>query len=93
MINAKGAAEARLLQAQAESDALNLFATALKDNPDLLNYTFINKIGSGVSTIFLPNDVPYLLPLPTSSAPATSTYPDLFPTPYPTPLPTPTATP
>lgn len=93
VINAKGAAQARLLQAQAESDALNLFAVALKDNPDLLNYSFINKIGSGVSTIFLPNDVPYLLPLPTSSAPTSPTLPDVLPTPYPTPLPAPTAIP
>ncbi len=93
VINAKGAAEARLLQAQAESDALNLFAVALKDNPDLLNYSFINKIGSGVSTIFLPNDVPYLLPLPTTNAPTQPTSPEALPYLLPTPLPTPTATP
>jgi len=88
VINAKGAAEARLIQAQAESTALQKLAEALKDRPELLNYTFINKIGAGVQTLFLPNNVPYLLPLPTTS---TSTYPyseELIPTPIPTPLPT-----
>ena len=92
VIKAKGDAEARLIQAQAESQALQKLAEALKDRPELLNYTFINKMGAGVQTMFLPNNVPYLLPLPTTGASAQSSSPELVPTPLPTPLPTPVPT-
>jgi regulator of protease activity HflC (stomatin/prohibitin superfamily) len=92
VIKAKGDAEARLIQAQAESQALSKIAEALKDRPELLNYTFINKMGAGVQTMFLPNNVPYLLPLPTTGTSAqpnpTETAPNLLPAPLPTPVPT-----
>ncbi len=93
VIQSKGQAEARLIQARAETDALNLFSAALKDNPELLNYTFINKIGAGVQTVFLPNDVPYLLPLPTPNAAPAPKVQELLPSLLPTPLPTPTVIP
>jgi regulator of protease activity HflC (stomatin/prohibitin superfamily) len=95
VIKAKGEAEARLIQAQAESQALLKIAEALKDRPELLNYTFINKMGAGVQTMFLPNDVPYLLPLPTTGASVQSSPTEIAPTPLPTLLPTlvPTTTP
>jgi regulator of protease activity HflC (stomatin/prohibitin superfamily) len=93
VIKAKGEAEARLIQAEAESKSLNLIAAALKDNPGLLNYTFIQKMGAGVQTIFLPSDVPYLLPLPTRSSSASPNMTDILPTLLPTPLPTPSPTP
>jgi regulator of protease activity HflC (stomatin/prohibitin superfamily) len=98
VIRSKGDAEARLIQAQAEAQALERLAQALNDNPELLQYSFITKLSPGVQTVFLPNDVPYLFPLPTAGANA-STVPgagDLIPTlppaPSPTPLPTPTPT-
>lgn len=102
VIKAKGDAQSRLIQANAEAQALQLLSQALKDNPALLNYTFINKMGPGVQTVFLPNNVPYLLPLPTTSPSSSSpaqVLPELQPTPVPTlppvllPTPTPTATP
>jgi regulator of protease activity HflC (stomatin/prohibitin superfamily) len=103
VIKSKGDAQARLIQANAEAEALNLLSAALKDNPALLNYTFINKMGPGVQTVFLPNNVPYLLPLPTGNSSSVQAVPDLSPTPQPTlppvlpptisPTPTPTATP
>lgn len=104
VIEAKGNATARLAQAEAEAKALNLLATALQDNPELLQYSFITRIGPGVQTIFLPNNVPYIFPLPTSASGGASTAPsadlnNLFPptqptpTALPTPLPTPTAMP
>jgi regulator of protease activity HflC (stomatin/prohibitin superfamily) len=93
VIKAKGDAESRLIQADAEARSLDLIAAALKDNPSLLNYTFIQKMGPGVQTLFLPNDVPYLLPLPTQNASPLESLPELAPTPLPTPLPTPSPTP
>ncbi len=95
VIKSKGDAQARLIQANAEAEALQLLAQSLQDHPELLNYTFINKMGPGVQTLFLPNNVPYLLPLPTTESSSAQTFPQLVPTPLPTPLPlpSPTATP
>ena len=94
VINAKGVAESRLIQAEAEAKALQLIADALRDNPDLLTYTYINKLAPGVQVMLVPNNTPYLLPLPTLEASSSNTA-EFMPTPLPTPLPlpTPTATP
>ncbi len=99
VIKAKGDAESRLIQANAEAQALTLLSQSLKDHPELLNYTFIQKMGPGVQTIFLPNNSQYLLPLPTTTAPTSSSnapaQPESQPIPMPTlpaPLPTPTPT-
>jgi regulator of protease activity HflC (stomatin/prohibitin superfamily) len=105
VINAKGAADARLIQADAEAKALNLIAQSLQDNPDLLTYNYINKIAPGVQVMLVPNNSPFLLPLPTVGAPVTTAdnpasllppQPTPLPTtiaPSPTPAPTPTAKP
>ena len=93
VIKSKGDAEARLIQANAEAQALTLLSQSLKDNPALLNYTFINKMSPGVQTVFLPNNVPYLLPLPTANSSSVQAVPQLQPTPLPTALPTPLPTP
>jgi regulator of protease activity HflC (stomatin/prohibitin superfamily) len=93
VIRAKGEAEGRLIQAGAEAKSLELIAQALAERPELLNYTFINKMGPGVQTIFLPSDVPYLLPLPTSDPALAPSIESLLPTPLPTPIPVPTAVP
>lgn len=91
VIRAKGEADARLIQAEAEAKALDRIAQALAERPELLQYNFILKLSPGVQTIFLPNDVPYLFPLPTSGASTVPGLSNLAPTPLP--LPTPTATP
>jgi regulator of protease activity HflC (stomatin/prohibitin superfamily) len=93
VIKAKGDADARLIQADAEAKALEKIAQALAERPELLQYNFILKMSPGVQTIFLPNDVPYLFPLPTGGASTAPGLTDLVPTPLPTPLPTPTSTP
>jgi len=92
VIRSKGDANARLIQAEAESQALQLIAKALQDNQDLLTYNYINKIAPGVQVMLLPNNVPYLLPLPTLGPPAPESS-LAVPTPVPTPLPSPTTTP
>jgi regulator of protease activity HflC (stomatin/prohibitin superfamily) len=98
VIAAKGQAEGRLIQAEAEAKALEMLSQVLKDNPNLVQYLFVNKIATGVQTIFLPNNGNYLLPLPNaSSIPQGAGNPDslfpAFPTPIPTPMPTPAPTP
>jgi regulator of protease activity HflC (stomatin/prohibitin superfamily) len=101
VIRARGEADARLIQAEAEAKALERLSQALENQPELLQYNFINRIAPGVQTVFLPNDVPYLFPLPTGSAsslPGVTLAPTPAPTaaapaPAPTPTPLPTATP
>jgi regulator of protease activity HflC (stomatin/prohibitin superfamily) len=61
---AEGDAKARLIQADAEAKALQLIADALKDNKDLLTYQYINKLSSNIEVMLLPNDSPFLFPLP-----------------------------
>ncbi|UCH60671.1 MAG: hypothetical protein JSV61_04110 [Anaerolineales bacterium] len=74
VIEAEGAAEARVIEAQAEAEALRKIAEALQENPDLLTYQYITKLAPGVQVMLVPNNAPYLLPLPTLE-PSTVTQP------------------
>jgi regulator of protease activity HflC (stomatin/prohibitin superfamily) len=65
VIAAEGRAEARLIEAEAEAQALEMIAAALADNPDLLTYQYITKLAPGIQVMLVPNNAPYLLPLPT----------------------------
>ncbi len=87
VINSKGAAEARLIQAKAEAEALGLIAGAINANPELLQYLYVNKLAPGIQVMLVPNNAPYLLPLPTLQPQDTGTVVAL-PTPEPTALPT-----
>ena len=97
VIQAKGAADARVIAAEAEAKALGMQAAALKDNPDLLTYTYIQKLSPNVQVMFLPNNSPFIFPLPTYGPTQTTdtatTVPTLSPTPTPLPTPEPTAKP
>ncbi len=88
VIQAEGEARARVIQAQAEADALRLIAAALEANPDLLTYQYIDKLAPGIQVMLVPNNTPYLLPMPTLGPPAPEQA-----APQPTPSPTPTAAP
>ena len=70
VIAAQGAAQARIVEAEAEAKALALIAAALQNNPQLLQYQYINKLAPGVQTIFVPSGNQFILPLPTTT-PAT----------------------
>ena len=59
-----GRAEARLIEAKAEKDALELIASALRDNPDLLTFEYIQKLSPGIQVMLVPSENPFLLPLP-----------------------------
>lgn len=75
VIAAKGAAESRLIQAEAEAKSLALIAAALRDNPDLIQYTYVQKLGGNVQVMLVPSNSPYLFNLPevpVATAPVTS---------------------
>ena len=54
VVAAEGRAEARRLGAQAEAAALNLIASELQGNPDLIPYEWATKLSPTVSTVMLP---------------------------------------
>jgi len=72
VIAAQGQAEARVIQAEAEARALELIADALRNNPDLLTFEYIQKLAPGIQVMLVPSNSPYLLPLP-SLTPAAGT--------------------
>lgn len=72
VIAAKGAADARLIQAEAEAKALQLIANALRENPNLLTYQYITKLAPNIQVMLVPNNNPYLLPLPSPMPSATA---------------------
>jgi regulator of protease activity HflC (stomatin/prohibitin superfamily) len=65
VIASKGDAEARLINAEAEAKALELIAAALRGNPDLITYQYVQKLAPGIQVMLVPNNSPFLLPLPT----------------------------
>lgn len=86
-IRAQGEADARIIEAKAEAEALRLIAEALQENPDLLTYQYITKLAPNIQVMLVPNNMPYLLPLPSmgpTSVP-TNTIPTTIPTPTTTP--------
>ncbi|RCK73851.1 MAG: Prohibitin [Anaerolineae bacterium] len=86
-IRAQGEADARIIQAKAEAEALQLIAQALRENPDLLTYQYITKLAPNIQVMLVPNNMPYLLPLPSMgpNSVITSTLPTVIPTPTTTP--------
>ena len=64
IIEAEGRAQSQIIEAEAEKEALELIASILETNPELLNYRYIEKLAPGIQVMLVPNDNPYLLPLP-----------------------------
>lgn len=64
VIEAEGRAKSRLIEAEAEAKALALIADALRNNPDLLTFEYIQKLAPGIRVMLVPSNMPYLLPLP-----------------------------
>jgi len=86
VIRARGDADARVIQAEAEARGLQLVSDALRNNPDLLTYQYITKLAPGIEVMLVPNNTPYLLPLPSLEPSIPSQV--IPPTPVPTPAPT-----
>lgn len=70
VIDAKGAAQARLIQADAEAKALQLISDVLQQNQALLTYQYVNKLAPGIQVMLVPSNSPLILPLPTPTAPS-----------------------
>ncbi len=64
ILAAEGRAESVVIEAKAEAEALQLIAEVLAANPLLLNYRYIEKLAPGIEVMLVPNDNPYILPLP-----------------------------
>lgn len=82
VLRANGDAEAAVTKAKGDAEALKLIADALKTNPDLLTYTYIQKLAPNVGLILLPagGNNPFILDLnqlqnqlPKTTTPAVST--------------------
>jgi len=64
ILEAEGRAQSQVIEAKAEAEALQLIADVLAQNPELLNYRYIEKLAPGIQVMLVPNDNPYILPLP-----------------------------
>jgi len=58
---AEGEAQATILRAQAEAEALRLVSEALKANPDLLTFRYIEKLAPTINTVLLPSNAPFII--------------------------------
>ncbi len=63
-IEAEGKAQATLIEAEAQAQALQLIGAALAQNPNLLTYEYINKLSPNIRAMLVPNNAPFILPLP-----------------------------
>lgn len=68
ILAAEGRAESQIIEAKAEAEALQLIANVLAKYPELLNYRYIEKLAPGINVMLVPNDNPYILPLPDLSS-------------------------
>jgi len=62
---ALGRARAIKIEAEAQKEALQQLGAGLAGRPDLLTYHYIEKLGPSIRTMLVPNDIPFILPLPT----------------------------
>ena len=68
ILSAEGRAESQIIEAKAEAESLQLIANVLSQYPELLNYRYIEKLAPGIDVMLVPNDNPYILPLPDLSS-------------------------
>lgn len=82
-IQAKGRADARLIEAEAEAQALEMIAAAVRNNPEVLTFEYIDKLAPSIQVMLVPSDNPYLLPLPSLEGTTTVPTPSAPPSPTP----------
>jgi regulator of protease activity HflC (stomatin/prohibitin superfamily) len=63
VIAAEGQAQATILAAQAESEALRLINEILAQNPQLIQYQYIQQLSDNVRLIIVPSNSPFLFDL------------------------------
>lgn len=64
VLEGEAAAKVILLKAQAQADALRLINEILQKNKDLITYQYVEKIAPGIKVMLVPNNNPFLLPIP-----------------------------
>jgi len=62
-VEAEGIKDAAIVKAEGEAEALRLISQALRENPDLLTYRYIEKLAPNVQVIMLPTGAPFILDL------------------------------
>jgi regulator of protease activity HflC (stomatin/prohibitin superfamily) len=62
-VRAQGQADARVIQAQAEAQALQLVADVLAQNPQLIEYQYVQNLSDQVEVLALPSTSPYIFDL------------------------------
>lgn len=60
VIRAQGEAQAIIARAEAESEALRLVNLQLSQNPNLIQYTYIQTLADNVQLVLIPSNSPFL---------------------------------
>lgn len=63
VIAAEGAAESTVIRAQADTEALDLINSIISQNPNLIQWQYINQLGDQVRLIIIPSNSPFLFDL------------------------------
>ena len=63
-IKAQAQAKARVVLAEAQAQALRRISEPLEENRDLLTYQYIDRLSPGIKVMLVPQNAPFLLPLP-----------------------------
>jgi regulator of protease activity HflC (stomatin/prohibitin superfamily) len=73
---AAGRADALLIEAQAQAEALRVIGQALEENPELLHYHYIDRLTPNIQAMLLPAGNQFILPLPELAPTSTLTLTD-----------------
>lgn len=61
---AQGEADAAIIRATGQAESLKLIGDALTQNKDLTTYHYVDKLAPNVRVMLVPNNAPFILPLP-----------------------------
>ncbi|MEZ4868141.1 MAG: SPFH domain-containing protein [Caldilineaceae bacterium] len=72
---AKGDADAAITRAAGQAESLRLIGEALAENNELVTYHYVDKLAPNIKVMLVPNNAPFILPLPdlTATEPVTAT--------------------
>jgi regulator of protease activity HflC (stomatin/prohibitin superfamily) len=76
---AAGEAGKTIILAQAEATAVSVVGQALANNPGVITLRYVDKIAPGIQVMLVPNNAPYILPLPEMKTPVPASVPTLEP--------------
>ena len=57
-------AKERMIEKKSYKEFMEGYPYRMAANPQLLNYRYIEKLAPGIQVMLVPNDNPYILPLP-----------------------------